>query len=83
MTTKMIIAVPAAEVRSGWKKLADTQLSADVVLEIVQRYFDAQEHARNYRQRAASKAKLLKEFALAAGFGQDSESTSAPSKPEE
>lgn len=55
------ITVPALALRVKWTSLVDTGWDEGTLLEIVQRYCDAQDHAKNYRQRAAAKRKLLTE----------------------
>lgn len=54
------ISVPSKDVRYQWTQLSDLPWTPDVILEIVQRYCDSQDHAKNYRHRAQLKAKLLK-----------------------
>lgn len=62
MSTKstMKISVPPMALRLTWTSLADTGWNDDVIFEIVQRYCDAQDHAKSYRTKAALKTKLLK-----------------------
>ncbi len=63
MTTMMKIPVPSVETYAGWKTLDDARQAGyqdDALLTIVQRYFDAQQHAISYRKRAALKGKLMK-----------------------
>lgn len=58
----MRIVVPQAQERT-WKTLEQvlTAFSKEQVLEIVHRYCDAQDHARNYRQRAQQKQRAMKQ----------------------
>lgn len=62
MSTKstMKISVPAQATRLTWTSIEDTPFSAEEIFEIVQRYCDSQDHAKNYRHKAALKVKLLK-----------------------
>lgn len=78
MSTKstMKISVPSLNDRVKWISLEDsmrqTGWTPDVIFEIVQRYCDSQDHARNYRLKASAKSKLLKarlaQLALSAGM---------------
>lgn len=63
MTTKMIIRAVSEEQRVGWTSLADVRKAGfndGEILEMVQRYQDAQKHAIAYRERAKVKATLMK-----------------------
>jgi hypothetical protein len=62
MSTKstMKISVPVLTERVKWTSLASTGWDEATIFEIVQRYCDAQDHARNYRLRAAAKGKLVR-----------------------
>lgn len=53
------ITVPPAEERD-WTTLDETPFTAEEILTIVHRYCDAQDHAKNYRVKAAQAAKDLK-----------------------
>lgn len=70
MTSKMIIKVPPVEQRTKWAALEDVsaEFSDEVIFEIVCRYFDAQDHAINYRKKSAAKIKTLKALAVEQGW---------------
>lgn len=54
------ITVPPMEERLEWEFLDDMPFDAPTIVEIVHRYCDAQDHAKNYRTRRADEFKMLK-----------------------
>lgn len=62
MRTKkqMKITVPPMEERLEWVNMEDLPYDAEVIMEIVHRYCDSQDHAKNYRTRRADEFKMLK-----------------------
>ena len=60
MMTTMKIKVPSAIARTGWKFIEDLPFTAEEIVEIVGRYCDAQDHAKNYRVRRAESFKVMK-----------------------
>lgn len=60
-TRKQIkIAVPPLSERLEWQELGDLPFDAEVIMEIVQRYCDSQDHAKNYRLRRQEEFNRLK-----------------------
>lgn len=54
------ITVPDLPTRLAWETLEDLPWPPEVIFEIVMRYCDTQDHAKNYRKRSALKTQLLK-----------------------
>lgn len=76
MANMLKISVPAQLEREKWVTLEDvveyyatSQMEGEVVvLEMVKRYCDMQDHAKAYRQRAAAKTKLVMQLAKEHGL---------------
>lgn len=53
------IVVPPT-LQRNWETLDEMPFTIEQIVEIVHRWCDAQDHAKNYRQRRAAKDKMLK-----------------------
>lgn len=63
MANGVKIAIVEDVKRVDWRTIEDWQemFSDEQIVEMLHRYMDAQSHAKNYRERAADRTKLLKE----------------------
>lgn len=70
---KMVIEIPHISSRT-WKTLDEIKkvYNEQEIVQIVHRYCDSQDHAKNYRQRAKSKVDAMKAALTEAGIDIDS-----------